>query len=138
MSYLIWVFIGLFSYGCMTGILKIALRDIPPGVALVITNSVLTLAAIIWAFTRNESFGPHIKLDQPFLLLLLASVFLTISVISLYTALSRGPVSTVVPIYAMNMAVAALIGFVLLGESISLVRISGIIMAAGAVFLLTR
>jgi uncharacterized membrane protein len=70
--------------------------------------------------------------------LLLASVFLTISVISLYTALSRGPVSTVVPIYAMNMAVAAVIGFVLLGESISLAKISGILMAAGAVFLLTK
>jgi len=137
-SYLVWVFIGLFSYGCMTGVLKIALRDIPPGVALVVTNSVLTLAAIIWAFTRNESFGPYMKLDTPFMFLLLASVFLTISVISLYTALSRGPVSTVVPIYAMNMAVAAIIGFVLLGESISLTRISGILMAAGAVFLLTR
>lgn len=138
MSYLIWVFIGLFSYGCMTGILKLALRDIPPGIALVITNSVLTLTAIIWAFTRNESFGPYIKFNQPFFLLLLASLFLTISVISLYTALSRGPVSTVVPIYAMNMAVAALIGFALLGEPISLTRIFGILMAAVAVFLLTR
>jgi uncharacterized membrane protein len=65
-------------------------------------------------------------------------MFLTVSVIGFYTALSKASASQVVPIYAMNMAVAAVLGFLFLGESASVTRVIGILMAGGAIFLLTR
>ena len=138
MSYMGWVFIAMLTYGIMAVLLKISLRNIPPEVAVLVTNVILVLSALAWALFRGIKILDHLTLNQPTLFLLLAGVVLSCSVISFYMALSRGPVSAVLPIFGMNVAVASVLGFLVLGEPVNASRISGIILAGGAIFLLTR
>ncbi|MBM3925211.1 MAG: hypothetical protein FJ320_04380 [SAR202 cluster bacterium] len=138
MSYLTWILLAMVSYGFMITFLKISLRNITPELAVVINNLILTAAAIIWAAAKGTSFTDGLGGNKATLMLLIAGVFLTISVIGFYTALSKASASQVVPIYAMNMAVAAVLGFLFLGEHASATKVMGILMAGGAIFLLTR
>ena len=138
MSYMGWVFIAMLTYGIMAVLLKISLRNIPPEVAVLVTNVILVLSALAWALFRGIKIPDHLTFNQPTLFLLLAGVVLSCSVISFYMALSRGPISAVLPIFGMNVAVASVLGFLVLGEPVNASRISGIILAGGAIFLLTR
>lgn len=138
MSYMGWVFIAMLTYGIMAVLLKISLRNIPPEVAVLVTNVILVLSALAWALFRGIKILDHLTFNQPTLFLLLAGVVLSCSVISFYMALSRGPISAVLPIFGMNVAVASVLGFLVLGEPVNASRISGIILAGGAIFLLTR
>jgi len=137
-SYMGWVFIAMLTYGIMAVLLKISLRNIPPEVAVLVTNVILVLSALAWALFRGIKILDHLTFNQPTLFLLLAGVVLSCSVISFYMALSRGPISAVLPIFGMNVAVASVLGFLVLGEPVNASRISGIILAGGAIFLLTR
>ena len=138
MSYIGWVFIAMLTYGIMAVLLKISLRNIPPEVAVLVTNVILVISALAWALFRGIKILNHLTFNQPTLFLLLAGIVLSCSVISFYMALSRGPVTAVLPIFGMNVAVASVLGFLVLGEPVNASRISGIILAGGAVFLLTR
>ena len=42
------------------------------------------------------------------------------------------------PLFGMNIAVVAILGFIILKEPLSIERVAGVILAAGAVFLLAR
>ncbi len=68
----------------------------------------------------------------------MAGVALSISIIAYYIALSRGPVSIVAPIFAMNFAVAGVLGFMFLGENLTVARVTGVALAAAAIILLAR
>ena len=138
MSYVGWAFVAMTAYGVTAVLLKLALKDIPPGVAIVITNAVLVLAGVGLVIYRGESFTDHIEVSRPMLLAVLAGLTLSLSIVGYYIALSRGPTSVVVPIFAMYVLVATIIGFALLGEEIKLTGVVGVILAAGAIFLLTR
>ena len=138
MSYVGWVLIAMLAYGAMAVLLKATLRNIPPETAVIVTNAILVVSALAWALYRGVKIPDHLAFNQPTLLLLLTGVVLSVSIISFYMALSRGPVSAVVPLFGMNIAVASLLGFLVLGEPVNASRISGIILAGGAIFLLTR
>ena len=138
MSYIGWVFIAMLTYGIMAVLLKISLRNIPPEVAVLVTNVILVISALAWALFRGIKILNHLTFNQPTLFLLLAGIVLSCSVISFYMALSRGPVTAVLPIFGMNVAVASVLGFLVLGEPVNASRISGLILAGGAVFLLAR
>lgn len=138
MSYVGWAVVAMLAYGVTAIFLKLALKDIPPGVTLVITNSILVLSCIVLIVYRGESFAAHISANRPLLFAGLAGLTLSLSIISYYIALSRGQTSVVVPIFAMYFAVTTIIGFIFLGEEIRLTRILGVLLAGGALFLLTR
>ena len=138
MSYVAWAFVAMTAYGVTAVLLKLTLRDIPPGVAIVITNAVLVLAGVGLVMYRGESFLAHFAISRPMLLAVLAGLTLSLSIISYYIALSRGPTSVVVPIFAMYVLVATAIGFAFLGEEIKPTRVIGVVLAGGAIFLLTR
>lgn len=138
MHYIGWTILAMISYGIMVILLKFSLRNIPPEVAVFVTNSFLVTAAFLWAIYRGVKIQDHLDTNQPTLILLLAGTVLSISVISFYMALSRGPASTVAPLFGMNIAVVSVLGFAILREPISMEKIFGIILAVGAIFLLTR
>ena len=138
MSYIAWTIIAMASYAIMIILLKFSLRDIPPEAAVFVTNAFLVIFAFLWAIYRGVKITDHLALNQPTLYLVLAGLALSVGIISLYMALSRGPISTVSPLFGMNIAVVAILGFVILKEPLSIERIAGVILAAGAVFLLAR
>ena len=138
MSYIAWTIIAMAAYAIMTILLKFSLRDVPPEAAVFVTNALLVISAFLWALYRGVKITDHLALNQPTLFLILAGLALSVSIISLYMALSRGPISTVSPLFGMNIAVVAILGFIILKEPVSLERIAGVILAAGAVFLLAK
>ena len=138
MSYIAWTIIAMASYAIMIILLKFSLRDIPPEAAVFVTNAFLVIFAFLWAIYRGVKITDHLALNQPTLYLVLAGLALSVGIISLYMALSRGPISTVSPLFGMNIAVVAILGFIILKEPLSIERVAGVILAAGAVFLLAR
>jgi transporter family protein len=55
-----------------------------------------------------------------------------------YTAIARGPLSVVIPIFNMNLIIPALLGFLFLNEPMTASKILGLIFASLAVVFLTR
>ncbi len=138
MHYIFWTLIAMASYAVMVILLKFSLRSIPPEAAVFVTNTFLVVSALLFALYRGVKITDHLGWNQPTLLLVLSGIALSVAIISQYVALSRGPVSTVYPLFGMNIAVVAVLGFLILREPISIERIAGVILAAGAVFLLAR
>ena len=138
MHYIAWTLIAMSAYAVMVILLKLSLRSIPPEAAVFVTNTFLVVAALVWSIYRGVKITDHIGLNQPTLLLVLSGLALSVAIISQYVALSRGPVSTVYPLFGMNIAVVAFLGFLILKEPISIEKIAGVILAGGAIFLLAK
>ena len=138
MHYIAWTLIAMSAYAVMVILLKLSLRNIPPEAAVFVTNTFLVVAALVWSIYRGVKITDHIGLNQPTLLLVLSGLALSVAIISQYVALSRGPVSTVYPLFGMNIAVVAFLGFLLLKEPVSIEKIAGVILAGGAIFLLAK
>ena len=138
MGYIAWAIIAMGSYGLTGVFLKLALRTIPTEVALVLTNSMIVITGLVLILVRGSSIAVYLRVGSPFLYVMLAGLTLSVAIASYYTALSRGPVSIVVPIFAMSFAVASALALVFLGEDIRLTKVAGLAMAAGAIVLLAR
>ena len=63
---------------------------------------------------------------------------MAIAILTLYMAIARGPVSVVLPIYALNAMVAALLGILILHEPVSVQKVLGLVLAVAAIVLLSR
>ena len=138
MSYTMWAILAMVSYGVTAVFLKVSLRHFPPEVALVITNSILVATGFGIMVFRGQSITGYVGLSWPTLAVLLAGVTLSLSIFSYYMALSRGPASAVVPIFAMSFAVASVLSIVFLGEAVKVTRLIGMALAMVSVVLLTR
>lgn len=138
LHYIAWTLIAMAAYAVMVILLKFSLRSIPPEAAVFVTNTFLVVGAFLWAIYRGVKITDHLGMNQPTLLLVISGLALTVAIVSQYVALSRGPVSTVYPLFGMNIAIVAVLGFLILSEPVSIQRIAGVILAAGAIFLLAR
>lgn len=137
MNYLIWALIAMLFYGITAVLLKIGLKNSNAEIALIITNVILVLGGISIAFFKGSLFTKW-PLGWPLIFLSLAGVTLVISIASYYTALSKGPVLIVVPIFSMSFAIASILGIIFLGEQINMLKVTGLILAATAIVMLTR
>lgn len=98
----------------------------------------LVIAAFTMMRFRGESLVEDIPFGRPLLYLVAAGLTLSVAITSYYIALNRGPLSVVAPIFAMSLVVAAIGGFVFLGEEVRITRVLGVFCAAAAVILITR
>jgi transporter family protein len=137
MNWFIWTLISLIFYSFMPPLVKEATKEIPSYVAVTITNGILFLSAFIVAKAQGFNFIDHLSLERPSLLLYGAGIFLAIAIISYYRALELGPISLVVPIYGMYIALSSIIGFVALGEQLTLTKGVGLIFAVITIILLS-
>jgi transporter family protein len=69
---------------------------------------------------------------------ILIGIPMAIAVLALYLAISKGPVSVVMPIYALNATVTAILGMAVLHEPVTLPKILGLVFAVAALVLLSR
>lgn len=138
MSYVGLAIIAMVGYGVTAVLLKVVLRHIPAEVALVITNTVLVVAAIAFMLYRGQNLADSLSLGWPTVLLFVTGLTLSLSIISYYLALGRGPASVVLPIFAMNFAVATVLGVLFLGEDIKATKVIGVVLAGLSIVLLTR
>ncbi|MBI4286736.1 MAG: EamA family transporter [Chloroflexi bacterium] len=69
---------------------------------------------------------------------ILIAVPMTVGAITLYMAIQKGPLSIVMPIYALNAMVVALLGILILHEPVSVPKVIGLVLAFAAIILLSR
>lgn len=138
MHWLIWVLVSLVFYSLMPPLVKTAMVDIPSYVAVTVTNAILCFLAFVVAKAQGYTFTDHLSLDRPSLMLYAAGVVLAVSVISYYKALELGSISSVVPIWGMYIALSSLIGFLAMGEKLTLMKGFGLAFALLAIILLSR
>jgi transporter family protein len=134
MNYLAWALLAMAGYTLVAPLMKVALADIPSTVALVVSNTILLgVAGAIVAVTEPD---PLSYLSHPKMVYVLAAgVCLTIGIYSYYRALELGPVSIVVPIFAMFIVTSSIVGILFLDETFSLQRGAGIALGMVAVYL---
>ena len=136
MSYLIWVIVALVGYSFVPPLMRVATREIPYSVATFGSASVLAATALsISLFTQepiaDQLTGSHGKY------VLFAGIFLAVSILSFFRALSDGPVSIVVPIFGLFLVVSSGIGVLFLDEEFSLRQLLGIGLALAAIVVIS-
>ena len=130
--------IAMGVYGVAAIFLRLALRTYPPESTIVLVNVFLVALGMVWALTRGVNVVANVGWNMPTLYVGMAGLLVSVAIIAFYIALSRGPVSVVVPIFAMNFAVAATLGFLLLREPVTAARMAGVALGAVSLYLLTR
>ena len=138
MSHVALAVLAMAAYGTTALLLKMGLRTIPPETAAVVTNLMLVGAAIGLAMYRGQTVIGQLSWGWNSGMIVLSGITLSVAILSYYLALSRGPASIVMPIFGMSMAFVAVGGIIFLGEGVKATKVVGILMAAGAIFLLTR
>ncbi|MCE2469736.1 MAG: EamA family transporter [Dehalococcoidia bacterium] len=130
--------IAMGVYGVAALFLRLALRTYPSESAIVLVNAFLVGLGLVWALTRGVNVIGNVGWNVPTLYIVIAGLLISVAIIAFYTALARGPVSVVVPIFAMNFAVAAALGFLVLREPVTAARVAGVALGAVSLYLLTR
>ncbi len=133
-NYVLWALVGMASYTMVAPLMKIALTDVPSDVAVLLSNLILVVVAgglVVVSGTNVSGFLTHSK--SPYVYA--AGLFLAVGIIAYYRALSLGPVSVVVPVFAMFIVTSSAVGVVLLDETLTLRRGVGIALAIVAVYL---
>jgi len=134
MNYLVWALLAMLGYTFVAPLMKVALRDIPGDVALVAANAVLLgVVAAAVAVTESDplSYASHPKMVY----VLAAGLCLTVGIYSYYRALALGPVSVVVPVFAMFIVTSPIVGVVFLDEVFTVRRGAGIVLGMVAIYL---
>ena len=138
MHYLTLSLFALACYSLVAPLVKLATQQgAPPYLAVIITNTILVLTALAVSWTRGALFDFTMPLKS-LGLLLVAGVFLGLSVTAYYLALSRGPISVVVPIFGLFIVSSSIAGVVLFGETLTVSRLLGILFALAAIYLVSR
>ena len=138
MGYLPWALFAMVTYGLTAVLLKLAFRGISPALGLVVANVAVVSAGLGWMAVVGSGATRGLGANAATGWLGLAALVLAASILSYYKALSLGPASVVVPIFALSMTIAVVLGFVVLGEPVKPERLAGIGFAVLAIFLLTR
>ena len=138
MGYLPWALFAMVTYGVTAVLLKLAFRGISPALSLVIANVPIVLAGLGWMALQGTTGWRSIGLNAPTGWMALVAIMLPASILSYYKALSLGPASVVVPIFALSLTVAVVLGVLVLGEPLRLTRGLGVLFAVAAIVLLIR
>ena len=134
MNYVLWALLGMASYTMVAPLMKTALTDVPSDVAVLLSNLILVAVAgglVAVSDSSAADFLTHSKTPYVYA----AGLFLAVGIIAYYRALALGPVSIVVPIFAMFIVTSSAAGVVLLDETLTLRRGAGILLAIVAVYL---
>lgn len=138
MNYLALSLVAVTCYGIVPPLVKLATRQgVPAEAAVMVTNSVLVLMSVAWAWYQGVSVGTNLT-PRTIVPLVLAGVFLGLAIISYYAALSAGPLSVVVPVFGLFIVASSIAGFVFFGEAITISRIIGLVCALAAIYLVSR
>jgi transporter family protein len=133
-NYLVWTLIALIGYTLFTPLASLATSEVPSSVVALVANSILLLSAVGVVVYQDEQVLSQITSTSA-LHMVGAGVFLTVGILAYYRALASGPVSVVTPIYGMFLVGSSVLSILFLGESLSLRKGAGIVLAVVAVYL---
>ncbi|WP_423751408.1 EamA family transporter [Salinirarus marinus] len=139
MSYLPWTVLALVAYSLVAPLVGYATTGdarVPSFVAAFYTNSILVVATVAVVVYENQNvltYATHPK--SPYLYA--AGICLAVGILAYYHALSLGPVSVVVPVFAMFLVTSSLISIAFMNESLTARKLAGIGFAVLAVVLVS-
>lgn len=134
MNYFVWTVTALLAYAFVAPLTSVALEEIPTAVVVLTTNTILVgaaIALIVLADSNPVAYLTHERAPYMYA----AGVCLAVGILAYYEALSTGPVSVVVPIFGLFIALSSVIGIVALGEELTLRKVVGIGLALVAIYL---
>lgn len=136
MSYLPLVLTSMIFLGVYYFMVKLLSVHIPSLVIIFIGSMLVSAVIYTYLFFTQTPVFP--KRKKHMFYALLVSIPMVIGLITYYSAIDRGPVSVVTPIYGLNATVTAFLGIFILREKVSVTRVLGLILAVAAIVLLSR
>lgn len=136
LNYISWALLACLAYSFVPPLVRVATRDIPSDVAAFMSNFVLVAVIFVVVSRSGESILQYAT-SSGAAYLYAAGLFLGVGILAYYRALQLGPVTHVVPIFAMFIVGGAFLGVVFLGETLSLRNVAGVLFGVLAIFLIT-
>lgn len=134
--YLGLALIAFAAYSLVAPLLKVAMEAIPSTAAVFISNAVMLVLLLGVLVYTGESPLPYFSHAMaPYILLW--GVALAVSLLAYYRALELGPVSVVVPVYGLFIAVSSVIGIAAFDESVTKRKAASIGFAILAIVLMS-
>ncbi|WP_440763643.1 EamA family transporter [Natronorubrum sp. DTA7] len=135
-GYLLLSFVAFAAYSLVAPLLKVAMETIPSTTAVFMSNAVML--TLLGGLLVYQGQSPHQYLSHPKLPHIVGwGMLLAVGLLAYYRALALGPVSVVVPIYGLFIAVSSVIGMLALEESLTPRKLLGIAFAVLAVILMS-
>jgi transporter family protein len=134
MDYLTLTLLSMVLIGFNTFAVKLVSQNLHPALLLVTKFGVGVVGLF---FYLNYSKVP-IVWNKYVLYGCLVGLWWSGIMVMYYTAIARGPLSVVIPIFNMNLIIPAVLGFLFLNEPMTVSKILGLIFASLAVVFLTR
>lgn len=136
MSYLPLTLISMVSLGVFYFFVKLISAHIATMMIPAVGNIVIVLVMFIYLRCVKTPIIPKRKIYLVYSLLV--AIPLVVALLALYTAIARGPISVVMPIYGLSALVTSLLGILVLREKVSVERVLGLALAIVAIILLSR
>ncbi len=128
--------VAFLAYSLVAPLMKIAMDSIPSTVAVFLSNFIMLVLVGGLLLYRGTSVRPYLNHPKtPYVVGW--GVALAIGLLAYYRALELGPVSVVVPIYGLFIAVSSVIGIVFLEETLTVRKAAGIGFAVLAIVLMS-
>lgn len=135
-DYLVLSLLAFATYSLVAPLLKIAMESIPSTTAVFLSNGLMTV--LLGALMAYRGTSPWQYLSHPKApYIAVWGTFLAVGLLAYYRALALGPVSVVVPVYGLFIAISSVIGIVVLEESLTVRKGLGIAFAVLAVVLMS-
>ncbi len=134
MDYLTMTFLSMVLIGFNTFAVKLVSRHIAPELLLVMKFGIGTIGLIIYL----SYVKVPIVWNKYVLYVCLIGIWWSGIMVLYYTAIARGPLSIVIPLFSLNLVIPAVLGFIFLNEPLTFSKGLGLVFACLAVMLLTR
>ena len=136
MNYLPLAITTMVLLGAHYLLVKLISPHIAGPVILFVSSIVVIPALLTYIYFTKTPIIPEQKIYLLYAVLI--SIPMAIGILALYMAIDRGPLSVVMPIYGLNGMMAAILGILVLRESVSVERVIGLVLAVAAIVLLSR
>ena len=134
MDYLTMTLLSMVLIGFNTFTVKLISQNLPPALILVTKFGMGVIGLFIYlSYTKVP-----LVWNKYVLYGCLIGAWWSGIMVLYYTAIARGPLSIVIPIFSLNLVIPAILGFIFLHEPVTISKIFGLIFACLAVVLLTR
>lgn len=130
MLWLIYTIISVILLGLNIFLIKTFVKKVKPILILFYQSIIAIPLIILYSILTNASI-----ISSNYYLLLLGCFYIT-GIIFMYTALSKGPLSKVSPIFSLQMLVTAVLGLAILLEPLSINLVAGLILGALGIYFL--
>ena len=134
MDYLTMTFLSMVLIGFNTFTVKLVSQHIAPELLLVMKFGIGTVGLIIYLHYVKVP----IVWNKYVLYVCLIGFWWSGIMVLYYTAIARGPLSVVIPLFSLNLVIPAVLGFIFLNEPLTFSKGLGLVFACLSVMLLTR